>query len=98
MIAAIVSTLVMMAMVPAPAIAADVGIHTKRVVRSAAPEVLYSPCGSVWKCGPSGCAWYRACWRRCPDRYSCSPLYGAYGPYGGVAYWSAYSGSWGYYR
>lgn len=28
----------------------------------------------------------------CPDRYSCSDLYGAYGPYGGHAYWSAYSG------
>lgn len=29
---------------------------------------------------------------RCPDRYSCYPLYGAYGPYGGEAYWAAYSG------
>jgi hypothetical protein len=28
----------------------------------------------------------------CPDRYSCYPLYGAYGPYGGVAYWTAYTG------
>ena len=28
----------------------------------------------------------------CPDRYSCSSLYGAYGPYGGPAYWSAFSG------
>ncbi len=28
----------------------------------------------------------------CPDRYSCSALYGAYGPYGGPAYWTAYSG------
>ncbi len=27
----------------------------------------------------------------CPDRYSCSALYGAYGPYGGVAYWDAYT-------
>jgi len=27
----------------------------------------------------------------CPDGYSCYPLYGAYGPYGGRAYWSAYS-------
>jgi hypothetical protein len=27
----------------------------------------------------------------CPDRYSCSSLYGAYGPWGGVAYWSKYS-------
>jgi hypothetical protein len=28
----------------------------------------------------------------CSDRYSCYPLYGAYGPYGGRAYWAAYSG------
>jgi len=28
----------------------------------------------------------------CPDRYSCSSLYGAYGPYGGRAYWAEYSG------
>ena len=28
----------------------------------------------------------------CPDGLSCYPLYGAYGPYGGQAYWSAYSG------
>jgi hypothetical protein len=27
----------------------------------------------------------------CPDHYSCYPLYGAYGPYGGRAYWAAYS-------
>ena len=27
----------------------------------------------------------------CPDRYSCWSLYGAYGPYGGAAYWSRYS-------
>jgi hypothetical protein len=27
----------------------------------------------------------------CPDGYSCYPLYGAYGPYGGPAYWAAYS-------
>jgi hypothetical protein len=36
--------------------------------------------------------------RGCPDRVSCYSLYGAYGPYGGRAYWSAYSpGAWGYY-
>jgi len=28
----------------------------------------------------------------CPDGYSCYPLYGAYGPYGGKAYWAAYTG------
>lgn len=30
----------------------------------------------------------------CPDGYSCYPLYGAYGPYGGRAYWSAYTAGW----
>lgn len=28
----------------------------------------------------------------CPDGYSCYPLYGAYGPYGGQSYWAAYTG------
>ena len=28
----------------------------------------------------------------CPDGYSCYPLYGAYGPYGGRSYWAAYVG------
>jgi len=27
----------------------------------------------------------------CPDGYGCAPLYGAYGPYGGRAYWSSFS-------
>jgi len=36
---------------------------------------------------------------RCPDRYSCSSLYGAYGPFGGGAYWTRYTyGGWGYVR
>lgn len=30
--------------------------------------------------------------RSCPGGYSCYPLYGAYGPYGGVAFWGAYTG------
>jgi hypothetical protein len=33
----------------------------------------------------------------CPDPYSCSPLYGAYGPYGGAAYWTRYTYA-GWYR
>jgi hypothetical protein len=33
----------------------------------------------------------------CPDAYSCSPLYGAYGPYGGAAYMTRYTYS-GWYR
>jgi hypothetical protein len=58
-------------------------------------------CRALWRCGPAGCDWYRVCSRPCPDRYSCSALYGAYGPYGGFAYWAGYSfGGWGlgYYR
>ena len=39
-------------------------------------------------CGPAGC---RRITYGCPDRVSCYPLYGAYGPYGGAAYWGAYS-------
>jgi hypothetical protein len=35
----------------------------------------------------------------CPDRYACSSLYGAYGPYGGGAYWTRYTyGGWDYVR
>ena len=33
----------------------------------------------------------------CPDPYSCHSLYGAYGPYGGHAYWTRYVYS-GWYR
>ena len=57
----------------------------------------YGPgCSSVYRCGPRGCAWHAVCPRGCPDGYSCYPLYGAYGPYGGAAYWGAYTDSgWG---
>lgn len=49
--------------------------------------------------GPCDCGWRHHCRPVCPDGYSCSPLYGAYGPYGGVAYWDAYTGGgWGYRR
>ncbi len=33
----------------------------------------------------------------CPDPFSCHSLYGAYGPYGGHAYWTRYVYS-GWYR
>ena len=39
----------------------------------------------------------RLVWRGCPDRFSCYPLYGAYGPYGGVGYWTAYGPGWAHY-
>jgi len=61
---------------------------------------LYAPrCGQAWRCRPDGCGWQHVCRRVCPGRYSCSPLYGAYGPFGGTAFWGAYTGAgWGYRR
>jgi hypothetical protein len=50
-------------------------------------------CQDLRRCGPRGCHWYHVCTRACPDGYSCSPLYGAYGPYGGVSYWAGYTDS-----
>src|SRR5262245_28435743 len=56
-------------------------------------------CRHVWICGPQGCAWKRVYPRACPDGVSCFSLYGAYGPYGGVAYWGAYTAvGWTGYR
>lgn len=63
-------------------------------------EVAASPyCREVERCGPAGCQVQRICTRPCPDGYSCYPLYGAYGPYGGMAYWGSYTDTgWGYFR
>jgi hypothetical protein len=33
----------------------------------------------------------RRCVPSCPYLYSCTPLYGAYGPWGGEHYWASYS-------
>jgi hypothetical protein len=56
-------------------------------------------CHRAWRCSPQGCGWRRICGSPCPDGYSCFSLYGAYGPYGGAAYWSAYTSSgWTYAR
>ena len=60
---------------------------------STARTVVIPLCTPTWRCGPIGCRWYRDCYRGCPDGFSCYPLYGAYGPYGGTAYWGAYSES-----
>jgi hypothetical protein len=54
-------------------------------------ENVFYRCHRVRYCGPAGCEWRRACLRDCPDGISCFPLYGAYGPWGGRAYWGAYS-------
>jgi hypothetical protein len=68
------------------------------IVKAKSPR-LSSACWDVPRCGPNGCYSYRICRRSCPDPYSCYPLYGAYGPYGGAQYWGAYTWSgWGYYQ
>src|ERR1700742_1513302 len=75
--------------------AADMG-----VVEGGA-SVATAECPRHRVCGPQGCSWQRFCRVGCPDGYSCAPLYGAYGPYGGTAYWGAYTDvGWGprYYR
>jgi hypothetical protein len=57
---------------------------------------VYNRCERVQMCGPGGCWLQKMCGRSCPDGISCFPLYGAYGPYGGVGYWAAYTYSgWG---
>jgi hypothetical protein len=49
-------------------------------------------CRRIRHCTREGCITRHVCLRSsCPDRYSCSPLFGAYGPYGGEAYWRAYT-------
>jgi hypothetical protein len=53
-------------------------------------KVFYR-CERVRMCDPGGCWVKRICWRNCPDAISCHPLYGAYGPYGGIGYWGAYT-------
>ncbi len=61
------------------------------VARHKVRHVCHGP-----KCGPyTPCGW--RCRIVCTDRYSCWPLYGAYGPYGGLRYWGAYTFTgWGY--
>ena len=75
------------------AYAADVSI-SKGESRQA-----YGYCQDIERCGPNGCKVFHVCTRACPDGESCAPLYGAYGPYGGLKYWSGYTDSgWDYYR
>jgi hypothetical protein len=42
-------------------------------------------------CDAYRCTWHSVCAYSCPDGYSCAPLYGAYGPFGGAAYWAGYT-------
>jgi hypothetical protein len=64
--------------------AADLNVNKRHVSRS--------------DYGQSGRRTHRSAYYGCPDRVSCYPLYGAYGPYGGVAYWGAYSYGYDSYR
>jgi len=79
--------------------AADVGVYSRGAPARVATG---GHCSRQWICGPESCGWQKFCRLGCPDRYSCSSLYGAYGPYGGTGYWSRYTaGGWGssyYYR
>jgi len=73
--------------------AADVGVYSRGAL---ARVTVGGHCSRQWSCGPEGCGWQRFCRVGCPDRFSCNSLYGAYGPYGGTAYWNRYtSGGWG---
>jgi hypothetical protein len=47
-------------------------------------------CRRVWRCGPYGCGWRRACWRTPYYSYYGSPNYGYYG------YRGPYYGGYGY--
>jgi hypothetical protein len=65
------------------------------------PAVIAPPitagCRSVWICGAHDCGWRPICRPAAAERYYGYPLYGAYGPYGGTAYWGGYTASgWGY--
>jgi hypothetical protein len=78
-----------------PVRAADLRAHGRDPSARAAIGVR---CVRRWICAAEGCSWQKFCPVGCPDGYSCSPLYGAYGPYGGTGYWGAYTSvGWGRY-
>ncbi|WP_166293753.1 hypothetical protein [Bradyrhizobium sp. 2S1] len=66
------------------------GANAAELSITKAPRVV-GHCQRLQYCHGDVCQWKRVCWHGCPDRYSCAPLYGAYGPYGGRDYWAAYS-------
>lgn len=72
--------------------ATELGVPRDRVAEALPHCDGTQPCRPV-SCGPG----YR-CKPLCPDGYSCYPLYGGYGPYGGSAYWDAYTGGGWEYR
>jgi hypothetical protein len=74
-----------------PSLAADLGLREGRSAEGA----LGAHCWRARVCGPAGCEWRRRCAEECQggrlSRYTCGPLYGAYGPWGGRGYWDAYT-------
>jgi hypothetical protein len=77
----------------ATSLAAPAGLASAIEATQSVESVMYR-CHRVQYCTPAGCEWRRSCYRGCPDGISCFPLYGHYGPWGGRAYWGAYSSSW----
>ncbi len=47
-------------------------------------------CVEVRRCYPDGCRHEQVCYR-CGYGSACASIYGAYGPWGGAAYWGQYS-------
>jgi hypothetical protein len=73
--------------VVAPSFAADANVGVARPSRHVAEA-----CPRVWTCNGGACDWQHVCRPvGCPDGFGCYPLYGAYGPYGGTAYWTSFS-------
>ncbi len=72
-----------------PSYSADLGVEGPAASTRVAGVGRH--CREVRRCGPAGCQVRHVCWGGCTDRYSCYPLYGAYGPYGGSAYWGAFT-------
>jgi hypothetical protein len=71
---------------PSFAADADIGVAPRQ------PRHYASSCPRVWTCRDGACDWQHVCRPvACPDGYGCYPLYGAYGPYGGTAFWSSFS-------
>lgn len=68
---------------PVPALADGIAV--------ARPAKVVRPAHRIARCRYDRCGYPAIC----PDG-TCRSLYGAYGPYGGAAYWSRYSyGGWG---
>lgn len=80
---AVLATLILGAFLT-PASAADMGVTHREHVANACPR--------VWVCQGDHCSWSRSCQpMACPDGFGCYPLYGGYGPWGGLAYSDSFS-------